>query len=283
MAVREIRLSTKPETAILGVPMKALTSPQNPLIKAIRRAVASDGLTHDGFCVTEGFHLLEEALRTGCEIGPILATDRSLRLAAQNPLFRSSHLDCVYEVPEKVFAQISSTETPQGILALVRPPSWTLQQILGGKSLAVVLDGIQEPGNAGAIVRAAEAFAATGAVFLKGAVHPFNPKCLRASAGSLFRLPMVYGVEEEAFWTVAGENGLAVYAAMPLGSTALGDADLTGPCAFILGSEGRGVRPEIAARASGLRIPTVGVESLNAAVAAGILLYEARRQRTRQP
>jgi TrmH family RNA methyltransferase len=255
--------------------MNAITSSQNPLIKAIRRALASGGLTGDGFCVTEGFHLLEEALRSGCEIGPVLATSRSLASV--------SELDRVYEVPEKVFAEVSSTETPQGILALVKPPSWTIEQVLEGNALAVVLDGIQEPGNAGAIVRAAEAFAATGAIFLKGAVDPFNPKCLRASAGSLFRLPMVYGVEEGPFWTAAGENGLVVYAAMPLGSLEMGEADLTGPCAFIVGSEGRGVRPQIAARARGLRIPTFGVESLNAAVAAGILLYEARRQRTRQP
>ena len=275
MPVREIDPLITHETVVSGSRMKALTSPQNPLIKGLRRALASGGLTDDGFCVIEGFHLLEEAIKSGCEIGPVFATSRSLPLVTER--------QGVYELPDKIFAQISSTQTPQGIVALVKPPAWTLQQTLGGISLAVILDGIQEPGNAGAIVRAAEAFGGSGAVFLKGTVNPFNPKCLRASAGSLFRLPMVYGVEEESFWAAAGENGLAVYAAMPLGSTLLGSAGLTGPCAFIIGSEGRGVRPEISARAKGLRIPTAGVESLNAAVAAGILLYEARRQRAKQP
>ncbi len=275
MARRENGLSNRPETVESGVSTKAVTSSQNPLIKGIRRAVASGGLTHDGFCVTEGLHLLEEAVRGGCEIGPVLATPRALSLVGG--------MDRVYEVPEAVFAQISTTLTPQGVLALVRPPSWTLRQVLAETPLAVVLDGIQEPGNAGAIVRAAEAFGATGVVFLKGSVDPFNPKCLRASAGSLFRLPMVYGIAEETFWAAAAGSGMAVYAAMPLGATSLRDADLTGPCAFIIGSEGRGVRPDIAGRATALRIPTAGVESLNAAVAAGILLYEARRQRARQP
>src|SRR6202035_4126314 len=91
------------------------------------------------------------------------------------------------------FRDLSSTETPQGVIALVRPPAWTLDQILSGCALVVVLDGVQDPGNAGAILRAAEAFGATGAVFLKGTVNPYNPKCLRGSAGSVFRLPLVLG------------------------------------------------------------------------------------------
>jgi len=255
-----------PKTVIFGVFLTLLTSTQNPVIKEIRRAIAHGGLTHDGFCVTEGPRLLEEAVRSGCEIGFVLSAGR----AVTAPGVR------VIEVTEAVLRSISATETPQGIMALVRPPSWTVEQVTAGQSLVVVLDGIQEPGNAGAILRAAEAFSATGAVFLKGSVNPYNPKCVRASAGSIFRLPLVYGVEN-----LDSLGQLALYAALPEGATVLNEANLRSPCGIIIGSEGRGVRPEIARRATALRIPTSGVESLNAAVAAGIVGYEARRQRER--
>jgi TrmH family RNA methyltransferase len=136
----------------------------------------------------------------------------------------------------------------------------------------VILDGVQDPGNAGAILRAAEAFGATGTIFLKGSVNPYNPKCLRGSAGSIFRVPLLTAAE------VPSEFG-PLYAADPRARKLLADADLATPCGIIIGSEGRGVSAALAARATGLRIPTQNVESLNAAVAAGIFLYEARRQR----
>jgi RNA methyltransferase, TrmH family len=179
-------------------------------------------------------------------------------------------------VSDKTFRELASTETPQGVIALVRPAASTLEQMTQDAALLVVLDGVQDPGNAGAIVRAAEAFGASGVVFLKGTVNPYNPKCLRGSAGSAFRVPMVAGVEAEE---ILGLTGLAWFAAMPRAQKLVSDADLSARCGIIIGSEGRGVSPILAGQATGLRIPTVGVESLNAAVAAGILLYEARRQR----
>jgi TrmH family RNA methyltransferase len=146
------------------------------------------------------------------------------------------------------------------------------------------LDGLQDPGNTGAIVRAAEAFGATGAIFLKGTVSPYNPKAVRASAGSLFRLPVLHGMDAECARRALAENCVRLFAAVPAhpsGSARLiGDADLTSGCALIIGNEARGVSPELRSVAEQVSIPTVGVESLNAAMAAGILLYEARRQRT---
>jgi RNA methyltransferase, TrmH family len=243
----------------------SLISDQNPLIKQIRRAVSRGGLTEDGYAVAEGSHLLAEARRAGCEVLAVIARASS---AAEFPEART--------VSDKAFRDLASTETPHGVLALVRPPVWTLAAMTAGQALVVVLDGIQDPGNAGAILRAAEAFGATGAVFLKGTVNPYNPKCLRGSAGSVFRLPLVAGVEAGDFL----EQGPSrPYAAMPRAGQRADQVDLAAACAIVIGSEARGVGPEIAARATGVRIPTTGVESLNAAVAAGILLYEARRQR----
>jgi TrmH family RNA methyltransferase len=241
-----------------------LTSQKNPLLKRIRRAAAQGSLTEDGFALAEGPHLLEEALRSGVEIAAVIAAE-SAPVAGHPRLVR---------VPDRVFATLAATENPQGVLTLVRPPAWTMADILRGPApLAVILDRLQDPGNAGAILRAAEAFGATGAIFLKGTVNPHNPKCIRASAGSVFRLPLVCGVTE------ADLPELPLYAADRRAATRIDQADFTAACALIVGSEGSGVSPILARRATGVRIPIRGVESLNAAVAAGICLYEARRQR----
>lgn len=238
-------------------------SDKNPLVKQIRRAVARGTLTEDGYAVAEGIHLLEEALAANREIGAVIVSEVARE---------TSRLPQARMVSAKTFRDLSSTESPQGVIALVRPAAWTLDRILSGCALVVVLDGVQDPGNAGAILRAAEAFGATGAVFLKGTVNPYNPKCLRGSAGSVFRLPIV---------TDGDLSGLRLYAAMPRAQQTIEEADFRGPCGIVIGSEGHGVSPALETRVTGVRIPTSGVESLNAAVAAGIMLYEARRQRTR--
>jgi TrmH family RNA methyltransferase len=259
------------------MPTETLTSPANPLLKEVRRAVARGRLTDDGCCVAEGFHLLEEALRSDCRVKAVLVSE-SVRasVAAHVQGLRGLR---VITVSEPLLKAIASTETTQGVIALVQPPVWTLEQVLRGNTLAVVLDGMQEPGNAGAIVRSAEAFGASGIVFLKGCVHPFNPKSVRASSGSIFRLPCVYGVEESLLRAALDQRRVRVFAALPSSGIAATEADLTGKCAFVIGSEGRGIGSELERSCLPLWIPTTRVESLNAAVAAGILLYEARRQR----
>jgi TrmH family RNA methyltransferase len=147
-----------------------------------------------------------------------------------------------------------------------------------------VLDGIQDPGNAGAMVRAAEAFGATGVIFVKGTVSPHHPKTLRASAGSLFRVPFAAGLEAPLVRAALEQHRLDIYAAMPwTGAERLAeDVDFGRRCALIVGSEGRGVSIELRGIAEDVAIPTAGVESLNAAVAASVLLYETRRQRVRE-
>src|SRR4029077_9374462 len=118
-------------------------------------------------------------------------------------------------LPDALFQSLAGTETSQGVIALVEPPSWTLEQLFRGRSLVVVLDGLQDPGNAGAIVRAAEAFGSTGVMFLKGTVSPFNPKTLRASAGSLFRVPFVHGLDPALASAALKQAKLDVYAGVP--------------------------------------------------------------------
>src|ERR1700722_12052916 len=257
--------------------MEVLLSEKNPLLKQVRRAVQKGALTDDGFAIAEGFHLLEEALKSPAEIGTVIGS-QSLKGAIQSHV-KGLKLRVVV-VRDADFPSLASTETPQGVISLVRPPAWTLDQLLRGRALVAVLDGIQDPGNAGAILRAAEAFGATGAAFLKGSVSPYNPKCMRASAGSVFRLPIAAALDESLLLAALEKKRSVLYAAMPRADLLVSAANFKNSCAIVIGSEGRGVSQQLAEHAIALRIPTTGVESLNAAVAAGILFYEARRQRT---
>jgi RNA methyltransferase, TrmH family len=249
-----------------------LTSHQNPLLKDIRRAAQKGTLTEDGYCIAEGFHIIDEALRSGCEIKAVIAAESCTEASR----YSSLHL---VRTPDALFAQISSTETPQGVMALVSPPRWQMDDLIRGTALLLLLDGLQDPGNAGATLRSAEAFGSTGAVFLKGTVTPYNPKAIRASAGSVFRLPLLTGVDVGAAIEELSRRKVELYAATPHSGELLGDVDLRNPCAFIIGSEGRGVSSKIGKSARQIRIPTAKVESLNAGVAAAILIYEASRQR----
>ncbi len=255
-----------------------IASLHNPLIKQLRRAAARGSKTADGLLLAETFHLLEEALRSGLRVPAVLAERRALPAAARHAAQRPDTR--VLTLADGLLEAVGSTESAQGVLALVEPPVWSLDHVFRGKPLVVVLDGVQDPGNAGTIVRAAEAFGATGLIFLKGTVAPWNPKTLRASAGSLFRVPVVEGADVETVRAAFKQRRVEVWVAVPRGGQAAPEADWKKPSALVIGSEGRGVSAAMAAAGRELHIPTAGVESLNAAVAASIVLYEAMRQRT---
>ena len=247
--------------------LEKITSARNPLVIMVRRAVARGELTASGSMIAESVHLLEEAMRSGAEIERVIVSESATHRLP------SSVNALVLE--DRLFDEIAATETSQGVMTLVKPRRWTIGDLLPVQALIVVLDGLQDPGNAGSIVRAAEAFGATGVVFLKGTVSPYNPKTVRATAGSLFRIPFIEGMEASEFPDVK----IPLYAATPRASLLASKADLKCSCAIAIGSEGHGVSATLSAAATPIAIPTVGVESLNAAVAAGVLLYEARRQR----
>ena len=249
--------------------MQILTSGKNPLIKDVSRATNRGTLTEQGYAVAEGRNLYDEAIRSGLEIGGVFVVDDvDHTVVADVP---------VYVVPRALFREMASTETPQGILTLVRPYESQLADVFA--RTAILLDGIQDPGNAGAIVRATEAFGGSGVVFLKTTVSPFNPKCLRASAGSLFRLPFVNHPDPVQVQEAIAAHQVTLYAGMPGAPLSIEEVDWATPSAIVIGSEGRGVSAEWSAQAIHVRIPTQKVESLNAAVSASVILYEARRRR----
>jgi len=242
-----------------------ITSPDNPLIKKIRKAVSSGRLTEpDGLAVAEGPHLLAEAQKSGIGIARILVSE-DCRIPLEVP---------AEVVSAKIFRDLASTETTQGIIALIEPPVWTLGDLLKAGALLIGLDRVQDPGNVGTIIRSAEAFGASGVLLTKGSAHPWNPKVMRSSAGSLFRIPVVYGTADlvplEVFPWFAAEGG---------SQTTICVVDLTREAVIWIGNEGAGVSQVIRERSTRVRIPTRAVESLNAAVAASVILYEASRQR----
>jgi RNA methyltransferase, TrmH family len=258
-----------------------ISSASNPLVKDVRRALARGGLTADGYCIAETFHLLDEAIASRCEVKAALASE-SARPAVESRLRRTESVR-VAVLPDELFQSISATETSQGVMALVKLPEWKMEQLFDGRALVAVLDGLQDPGNAGSIVRAAEAFGATGVIFSKGSASPHNPKTLRASAGSLFRVPFVDRADAAAVRSAFVDRGAGLFAGVPAhaepAARAISAIDLRERCGFVIGNEARGVSRELRAAAQAVSIPTVRVESLNAAMAAAIFLYEAARQR----
>lgn len=259
-----------------------ITSPKNSLLQEIRRAAAAGRPTENGLVVAEGPHLLEEALRGKWGIERVLVSEwagsRFGGLLAKLPGAKAG----VLEVSERAFGGMTTTETHQGVITLLRPQAWTWADLRHSEGLVVVLDGIQDPGNAGTILRSAEAFGATGAVFLQGCVHVANGKLLRASAGSVFRIPILENVEAEMLLSEARREGMTVYALAADGREDLSRVDLTRRCALVLGGEGAGVSATIDRSAIAVRISVEVVESLNVGIAGSIALFEAARQRRKR-
>jgi TrmH family RNA methyltransferase len=253
-----------------------LTSPHNPQLQKVRRAVETGRPLEDGVIAAEGPHLLAEALASAWQVEQVFyspaAWARHQELIAQAERRRVE----ITEVAERPFKSISDTEQNQGLLALLRPPAFTWTQLLESPGPLVILDGIQDPGNAGAIVRSAEAFGAAGLAFTGGCVRISNGKLLRAAAGSLFRLPFLENLSSADIIGSLGHRRL--FALTASGRVSLAETDLRKPFALVVGSEGRGVSEAFLSAAQTLSIRTQGVESLNAAIACSIALFEARRQ-----
>jgi TrmH family RNA methyltransferase len=255
-----------------------LTSLQNPLLKSIRRAAARGRPTDEGLVLAEGPHLLAEALRGTWHVEGILGTESAFE--KHRTLLTRAGSEQI-EISSEALSAIADTETSQELVTLLRPREWSWHDLLGPAPLVIVLDGVQDPGNAGTIVRSAEAFGATGVLFLKGSVRVSNPKFLRAAAGSIFRMPYLEAVEAQWFVQEAGNAGLGLHALSPAAEAAITNADLVRPLALAVGAEGAGLSPEIAAACESMGIPTRSVESLNAAVSVSIALFEAYKQRER--
>jgi RNA methyltransferase, TrmH family len=262
------------------MPVRVVESKQNARLKALRKALSAGARDANGLVGVEGPNLLDEALRAGLHVSTVFVAQGAERVLDALSLPGETE---VLSVPRKLLDEALATETPQPVAALVEPPSWSWAQILGARespTLVVILAGLQDPGNLGTILRSADAFGATGIVSLPGTVSAWNPKAVRASAGSVFRVPHLAASTDECFKRLR-ERGVKILATVVRDAEPANLADLSVPIALLIGNEGNGVPRELADRAdAAITIPCPGpVESLNAAVAASVLLYEAARQR----
>jgi RNA methyltransferase, TrmH family len=253
---------------------RKIQSRQNARVKELRAGLQRGRRTDTGRVAIEGEHLVQEAVRSGLSLHTVF-----LRAGAERLFDGSEWGDAdVLLLSEDVFSSAVATEHPQGIAALVDPPEFRLEHMLRGLPLLVIAAGLQDPGNLGTLVRSAEAFGATGMILFPGTVSLWNAKALRASSGSAFRLPTLVLPVEETF-SALRTSGVRILAAVARDGVA--QPDFTGPVALIVGNEGAGLPHAWAAQADGLvTIACPGAaESLNAAVAGSVLLYEAARQR----
>ncbi len=260
--------------------LRRIASPQNALVKELRRGFARGELVAGGHCAIESVRMVEEAIRSGLRFRAVFfaesAEDAVRRLLSQI----ASQVETL-TLPDEVFAGAVATESPQGVAALVKLKEFDLEDALRpAPPLLLVACAIQDPGNLGAMLRSAEAFGATGVLLAGHTVSALNPKVVRAAAGSLFRLPVVRVKLAEAIATLR-EHGLRLVASSSHRGGRLDQADLSGPLALFVGSEGAGLPKDMLKQMSEVvAIPHAPqVESLNAAVASSILLYEAARKR----
>ncbi len=260
--------------------LRRISSRQNSLVKELRRAFHDGEPAAGGSIAIESIRIIEEAIRSGLRFRAVFISD-SLQSRAERLLPQLAANVETLLLADDVFASAVATENPQGIAALVRLKPHKVDDLFQATApLIVVAAGVQDPGNLGTIIRSAEAFGAAGVLVTAGTVSPFNAKVVRASAGSLFRLP-VLTIEPGKLPSQLRDHGLSLLAASSHKGRTIDEADLTGPVALIIGNEGSGVPRELLRHADGqIAIPhTDKVESLNAGVAASILLYEAARQR----
>ena len=258
--------------------MERITSRTNPVVKEFRGAAARSGT----LLLLDGAHLLDEALACGVRVEVVALEERFADGAPGSLARRAAAAGArVLLVSAAVLDAMSPVRTPSGVVALARRPDVTLNDALETvPQLLLVLAGVQDPGNVGAIVRAGDACGATGIVAGEGSADPFGWKALRGSMGSVFHLPVVTAPLGE----IAGasrQRRVRLVATVPRGGTPLPECDLRGPVAVLLGGEGGGIPDAILSLADAhVTIPMVRpVESLNVATAAAILTYEAMRQR----
>jgi TrmH family RNA methyltransferase len=240
----------------------------------IRKAIRQATLTSEGLLPIEGTILLEEAQRSGIDL-----VDVFRRKGTQLPAVSSTS---IFELSSDVFETIQDTEHSQGLIATVRPPRYTLEDVLQTPpQLVLVLSRLQDPGNVGTILRIGESFGSTGCIALSGTAGFHNAKVVRASAGSLFRLPHTGPVGLADTIAALRLRKIGIVGTSPKAAQSIDEWNWRNPTAILIGNEGQGLASEeIAQCDTVLRIPhNAVVESLNSAIATAVILYEAWKQR----
>src|SRR5207248_187142 len=265
--------------------LRRIEGRHNTLVKELRQAFAWAEPSAEGFCAVEGVRIVEEAIRSGLKFHAVFFRESAQHLAERLLPQIGTHVETLL-LPDKLFNASVPSEAPQGVAALVQVKQFSPEDVLERLQLGpiVVVVGLQDPGNLGTVLRSAEAFGSAGIILGEGTVSPFNSKVIRASAGSIFRLPVIIGKVAGGLEAISAKfraQNVRLIATSSHKGTPLDQATLTTPSAVFIGSEGAGLSRTVLAQTDELiAIPhTAQVESLNAGVAVSIVLYEAARQR----
>lgn len=257
-----------------------ITGVNNSQVKAATELKQKKYRTKAGLFLAEGLRTVEESIEAS-QVESIFYTpidDERTRKALETAASKGIKLFCVNEA---VMKKISDTETPQGIIAVCNMTHLSLEKLLSQGKMLLVLDRVQDPGNIGTMLRTADAAGVGGLVLLNGCADVYAPKTVRASMGSLFHLPVLQGLEEQAFIDTAKDYGYELLVTCLEGADSLYKADLSGRIAFVMGNEANGVSNNLLKAADKkVFIPMQGkAESLNVAMAAGVVMFEALRRR----
>lgn len=261
--------------------MIQITSFKNPLIKEVKSLCKKKDRESSGLFIVEGIKMVEEMVDNFYSIKNLFYTDSLLKNQEGYLLFsKIKDMKVLVYVSEDVFKEISDTENPQGVLATVNFSKNNIDKLeFNGNIFLLYLDKIQDPGNMGTIIRTADAFKVNGILLREGCVDPYNPKVVRSTMGSIFRVPLYFledGLEEI---NILRSKGIRVYASSLESNKDIDEIDFVNSL-VIIGNESNGVSDEISMLAHEyIKIPmSGGAESLNAGVAASIIMYEAMKQ-----
>lgn len=260
--------------------MQRITSRQNAVVGRYRAAARGDA---PGLMLLDGAHLATDALAANLRVEHLMIAAEAVERGDIRPIVHAAERNriAIAAASAPVMAAVSPVRSPSGVVALAVRPQYDERRLYGvARAVVVIAVDVQDPGNVGAIARVAEAAGASGLVAAGESADPFGWKALRASMGSALRLPIAVDRQTEHALARARHHGCRIVATVPRGGRSLFDVDLRGPLAIVIGGEGRGLPQQAIESADvAITIPMqTPVESLNAAVTAALLLYEARRQ-----
>lgn len=266
--------------------MEHITSFQNPIVKHIRKLGRMKKMRDlHSETVLEGYRLVKDGLSSGIHFKYVLMDCEFIKRDDGKDIYdsisaQSSHY---YTTTEKIIKGISLEKNPQGVIAVCSYPKVEFSTVINSKpTFILILDEVQDPGNAGTLIRTAAATNVDAVVLIEGSVDVYNPKVLRASMGAVFRIPVIPSVPAHTVIKQIKLNRMNIVSADNNGSITHYQANFRDKAALVIGNEGRGVGDAMSGAANTqIKIPMErGVESLNAAIAGGIIMYEAYRQRT---
>jgi RNA methyltransferase, TrmH family len=267
--------------SVLSNRLRPIEGKHNAWVKQLRTGFAHGQVTDSGACAIEGLRIVEEAIRSGLRFEALFFSESARNKAERLLPQVGAHVETLL-LPDKLFLGAVPSESPQGVAAMVRVKEHSVHDVVAraGQGILMAIAGVQDPGNLGTIFRSGEAFGAGGILIGENTVNPFNPKVIRASAGSLFRLPFVRTNLLELQAELRA-RGIAILATSSHKGTVLSGTNLRSQVAVFIGSEGAGLPRDLMAGVDEVVVipHSRQVESLNAGVAASIVLYEAMRQR----